>query len=573
MLFFSGVCDMEAAKRYRVLVVDDSMINRQILRDILDDRAEVIEVEDGKQACDYIMEHFYDINIVLLDLIMPGMNGFDVLEFMRKKHMTDYLPVIMISSDNDERNIEHAFDLGAIDFISRPFMDRIVLRRVMTTIALFEKQKELVKRVDKQFVADDRKIDELTGLDFKDTFFDNAQTLIRNHSREKMWMVAIDIDHFKLFNNFYGWDHGDNYLRILGQYLRDFVRQHGGAAGYLGGDDFAVLCPDKTRAVGSIEEGMAHEMDVYDLDIAFRVKVGLYEIVDTSEDARAIYEKALIALDSVSGDYARHVAAYEPSMGSQPTDEYSFLADVKRGLDAGEFIYYLQPKVDLTSQEVAGAEVLIRWNHEKQGIISPGRFMPLLEETGFVSMVDRRIWQDVIRFMGDTKKAGKDVLPLSINLSRADIYTTDVTRFLTKCMDDHDLEHYLLEVEISESVFASGDAKVEEEIERLRDAEFTVIIDDFGSGYASLSALEEMSVDMLKIDMKYLDVEASGENAGKSILESVLNYAKLLDISTIVESIETQEQVDFLIQQGCTYGQGYCFYKPMDAADYEKLLG
>ena len=195
---------MDATKTYRVLVVDDSMINRQILRDILNDRAEVIEVENGQQACDYIMEHFYDIHIVLLDLIMPGMNGFDVLEFMRKKHMTDYLPVIMISSDNDERNIEHAFDLGAIDFISRPFMDRIVLRRVLTTIALFEKQKELVQLVDRQFVADDRKVDELTGLEFKEAFFNNVYTLLRSHRSEKLWMIALDIDHFKLYNHFYG---------------------------------------------------------------------------------------------------------------------------------------------------------------------------------------------------------------------------------------------------------------------------------------------------------------------------------------------------------------------------------
>ena len=549
------------------------MINRQILRDILIDKAEVIEADDGQQACDYIMEHFYDINIVLLDLIMPGMNGFEVLEFMRKKHMTDYLPVIMISSDRDERNIEHAFDLGAIDFISRPFMDRIVLRRVLTTIALFEKQKELVARVDKQFVADDRKVDELTGLDFKDHFFDKVQTLIRSHGGEKLTMIAIDIDHFKIYNNFYGWDHGDNYLRTIGEYLREFVQKHGGAAGYLGGDDFAVLCPDKARAIEEIESGMEREMELHGLDVAFRVKSGFYEINDPSEEAKVIYHKALIALHSISGDYAHHVANYEPAMGGDSDDEYEFLVDVKRGLEAGEFIYYLQPKVDLASREVAGAEVLVRWNHLTQGLISPAKFMPILEKTGFVSMVDRVIWKSAVDLMGEAKAAGKDVLPLSINLSRADIYTMDVTAFLSECMDKYDLEHYLLEVEIGEADFTSEDDHIGEEIESLRAAGFTVIIDDFGSGYASLSTLGELPVDMLKIDMKYLDVKADIEGAaGKSILESVLNYAKLLDISTIVESIETKEQLEFLIANGCTFGQGYLFYKPMEASDYEKLL-
>ncbi len=563
---------MDVTKRYRVLVVDDSMINRQILRDILNDRAEVIEVENGQQACDYIMEHFYDIHIVLLDLIMPGMNGFDVLEFMRKKHMTDYLPVIMISSDNDERNIEHAFDLGAIDFISRPFMDRIVLRRVLTTIALFEKQKELVQLVDRQFVADDRKVDELTGLEFKEAFFNNVYTLLRSHRSEKLWMIALDIDHFKLYNHFYGWDRGDSYLRTLGNYLKEFTHRHGGIAGYLGGDDFAVLCPNKKAAVEEFEKRLTRAMENNEISAGFGVKVGLYEVEDTTEEVSEIYKKAVIALSSVHDDYSRHYAVYQPIMGTEAKNEYEFLSDVKRGLDAGEFIYYLQPKVDLVSGEIAGAEVLIRWNHYKDGIISPGRFMPELERAGFVSVVDRKIWENVVMFMGETKRDGKDVQPLSINLSRADIYTMDVTRFLVACMDEYGLEHDLLEVEISEADFASEDDKIANEIDKLQEAGFTVIIDDFGSGYASLNALGEIPADMVKIDMKYLDVKVSGDASEKSILESVLNMAKLLDISTIVESIETQEQVDFLISQGCTYGQGYFFHKPMDASEYEKLL-
>ncbi len=563
---------MDSSKRYRVLVVDDSMINRQILKDILTDSAEVIEVDNGQKACDYIMEHFYDIHIVLLDLIMPGMNGFDVLEFMRKKHMTDYLPVIMISSDNDERNIEHAFDLGAIDFISRPFMDRIVLRRVLTTIALFEKQKELVHLVDRQFVADDRKVDELTGLDFKETFFNNVFTLLRSHRSERLWMVALDIDHFKLYNHFYGWDRGDSYLRTLGNYLKEFTHRHGGIAGYLGGDDFAVLCPNKKAAVDEFEKILSRAMENNEISAGFGVKVGLYEVEDPTEEVSEIYNKAVIALSSVHDDYARHIAEYQPIMSAEVKNEYEFLSDVKRGLDAGEFIYYLQPKVDLASGEVAGAEVLIRWNHYKDGIISPGRFMPELERTGFASVVDRQIWEDVIRFLADTKETGKELLPLSINLSRADIYTMDVTGFLVSALDEYELDHDLLEVEITESDFASDDDRVASEIDRLRASGLTVIIDDFGSGYASLGALDDVPADLLKIDMKYLDEKSGEVEAKRSILESVLNVAKLMDISTIVESIETQEQVDFLISQGCTYGQGYFFYKPMDAAAYQELL-
>jgi PleD family two-component response regulator len=236
--------DMEAKKQHRVLIIDDAFTNREILKEILKDEAEVVEFDNGKDALDYLMDHFYDLDIVLLDLVMPEMNGFEVLEFMRRKHMTDYLPVIMISADDEERNMEYAFDLGAIDFIARPFSERIVLRRVLTTISLFEKQKELIRQIDVQFKPDDQKIDELTGLPYKQNFYNKVHSQLLSSGNMKLWMVAIDIDHFKLFNNFYGWEKGDQYLRLMGRYLSEFTRRHGGIAGYLGGDDFAVLCPN-----------------------------------------------------------------------------------------------------------------------------------------------------------------------------------------------------------------------------------------------------------------------------------------------------------------------------------------
>ena len=270
---------METVKRHRVLVIDDSMTNRAILKDILHDEIDVVEYDNGKDAVAYLMDHFYELDLVLLDLVMPEMNGFEVLEFMKRKHMINYLPVIMISADDEERNVEYAFDLGAIDFISRPFSERIVLRRVLTTISLFDKQKELISQIDRQFKADDQKVDELTGLDYKQTFYDKVYTHLQNSGGEALWMVAIDIDHFKLFNNFYGWEKGDQYLKVLGRYLKDFTRRHGGIAGYLGGDDFAVLCPKNRSVLDDLKKRIQTDMDKdKNFGIGFGPKFGFYEI-------------------------------------------------------------------------------------------------------------------------------------------------------------------------------------------------------------------------------------------------------------------------------------------------------
>ena len=225
---------MQENKRYTALIVDDSEMNREILKEILADELNIIEIDNGKDACEYMMNHSGELNIVILDLVMPGMDGFEVLKFMKYKHLLDTLPVIMISADSDGTNIERAFDLGVIDFLSRPFSERIVTRRVMTTIRLFKRQKELVDELDRQYKVDDMRIDDLTGLDYKQTFLNKVYTHLKGNPGDDLLMIAIDVDHFKLFNNYYGWEMGDRYLQLIAKYMKEFVQRYGGLAGYLG---------------------------------------------------------------------------------------------------------------------------------------------------------------------------------------------------------------------------------------------------------------------------------------------------------------------------------------------------
>ena len=236
---------MQENKKYTALIVDDSEMNREILKEILEDELDIVEIDNGSDACEYMINHSSELNIVILDLVMPGMNGFEVLKFMKYKHLQDTLPVIMISADSDGTNIEKAFDLGVIDFLSRPVSERIVTRRVMSTIRLFKRQKELVDELDRQYRADDMRIDDLTGLDYKQTFLNKVYTHLRDNPNDNLLMIAIDIDHFKLFNNYYGWEEGDKYLKLIARYMKEFTQRYGGLAGYLGGDDFALLAPKK----------------------------------------------------------------------------------------------------------------------------------------------------------------------------------------------------------------------------------------------------------------------------------------------------------------------------------------
>ncbi|MCR4797020.1 MAG: EAL domain-containing protein [Lachnospiraceae bacterium] len=564
---------METNKRHKALVVDDSFMNREILKDILADETDIVEVDNGQAAVDYLRDHFYDLDIVLLDLIMPGMNGFEVLEFMKQKHMTEYLPVIMISADDEEKNIEYAFDLGAIDFISRPFSERIVLRRVLTTISLFEKQKKLINQIDRQFRADDQRIDSLTGLDYKETFYNNVYTQLRSRGGDHLCMIAIDINHFKLYNNFYGWDKGDAYLHMMGKYLKEFTRQHGGVAGYLGGDDFAVLCPNKAVAFKELElRAKQDALKSEGFGVGFGPKFGIYAIENPTEAVQKIYGKALRALNSISNDYTKYSAWYSDSLKGGIKDEYELLTDVHRGVEAEEFTFYLQPKVDMRTREIVGAESLARWNHKDKGLLTSSRFIPTLEKSTFISSLDRILWEKLIAWMGQCLKEKKDLKPISINVARADFYAVDVSDYLTELLNENGVPNDLLEIEIAEGTFIRDSETIEAEVDKLHHAGFKILMDDFGRGYSSIKTLRNMNIDVLKIDMKFMDMDAKPQKREVGIIEGVLNVAKTLGVPVSVEGVEKEAQVEFLLDKGCDRGQGFLFYEAMPPEEFEKLL-
>ena len=564
---------MQEEKRYIALIVDDALMNREILKEILSDDLDIVEIDNGQDACEYMINHFKELSIVILDLIMPGMDGFEVLKFMKYKHMLDTLPVIMISADSDSKNIEKAFDLGVIDFLSRPFSERIVLRRVMTTIRLFKRQKELVDEIDRQYKVDDRTVDELTGLDYKQTFMNKVYTHLKGNPFDAFLMIVIDIDHFKLFNNYYGWEKGDEYLKLIAKYLKEFTQRFGGLSGYLGGDDFVLFCPNKKAELVTFFDMVSNDPELAEYDVGFSPKIGIYEVTDTSESVASIYDHAMIALDDTRGDYTKKVSWYDKNMVQKVRDEYELLVDIQRGIREREFTFFVQPKVDMLTKKLVGGEALVRWVHKDKGMVSPAVFIPVLEKNGFISQLDRQVWEDVAAWQKSWIDSGKKPVPISINVSRADIYTMDVTTYLLELLEKYNLPARLLEVEITESAYVDERSRMSDELARLREAGFTILMDDFGSGYSSLNSLKDLPVDILKIDMKFLRMDVNNINKGVSILESIVNMSRSLHMPTIVEGVETDEQVKFLTEMGCVYAQGYHFYRPLPIDEYERILG
>lgn len=265
-----------------------------------------------------------------------------------------------------------------------------------------------------------------------------------------------------------------------------------------------------------------------------------------------------------------------PEMGRTPsTDELVpelTFDEIDRAFDNNEFCFYLQPKCNVATGAIVGAEALVRWNHPKYGVVSPGRFVPMLEQVGQISRLDVFVWRSVVRMLARWEREGRNLVPISVNVSMVDIDQMDVADTLTGLLNEYDVDARLLQAEITESAVARNLSKVESTIRKLHADNIAVLMDDFGSAYSSLNMLKDINVDVIKLDMKFIDLNEDNASKGLKIVESVVNMARKLRLLVIAEGAQTKQQVDQLLSVGCRYIQGYYFHEPLPVGRMEKLL-
>ena len=562
---------MERLKNKNALIVDCSEVNRIVFRDLLQADMNIVEAGSVDEAITIFKAGEYTIDVVLTDIVFPKKSGFELIAWLRDNHYLSELPVIVVSTEYNDDFVERSFTLGAVEFIHRPFAGRLLVRRVLTNILMYQSKRELIKQIDKRYAATEPEIDELTGLNNKKPFFEKASKYITDAGSERLCMVAIDLDHFTLYNQVYGRESGDRYIRFVAGYLRKFVKRHGGVAGYAGADSFYYLCPNKEALFKEIREKTRAELRNHDLEIGYAPKYGVYPIESTGKTILDICDCANTALESIKKDYTRLIVWYDSSM-EQKNDEFKLIREVEYGLQNHEFTFYLQPKCNMLTGKIVGAEALVRWIRRDGRMISPGVFVPVLEENGFISRVDSMLWEDVFRWQRFCMDMEYPLLPISINISRNDFYNMDVSAFLNNLLGQYELPVDCIELEITESAYTEGAQSLETEINKLRALGFKILMDDFGSGYSSLNSLKDIEIDIIKIDMRFLKMDFSNMAKGVSILETVVNLAHAMKLPIVVEGVETAEQVKFLTSINCQYAQGYYYYKPMSKNDYEDLL-
>ncbi|MDO5115568.1 MAG: EAL domain-containing protein [Synergistaceae bacterium] len=415
--------------------------------------------------------------------------------------------------------------------------------------------------------------DSLTGLMDKERFCKEAQALTAAGEKGQYCMVSVDIEHFKLFNEWYGRERGDILLRELSEILRKIAGEFGGLASRFGDDDFAMLLrSDFLSETAVVEKRITEHIFCAECGVNLLPAIGVYVVEDTSAPIQTIYDRATISMDLVKGRYLNRTQIYSDNMRRSLEDDQLLLAELKHALENDEFIIYLQPKCSIRTGKIVGSEALARWKHPTRGIVGPGDFIPFMERAGMIFEIDVRVWEATCRVLRSWIDAGIEPLPVSVNVSRADIYNRDLISVLCGLTDKYNIPRGLLNLEVTESVYVQNEEQMLKVMRELRSLGFLILMDDFGSGYSSLHMLKEMELDIIKIDMRFLEMSQENIRRGSSIIEFVIYLAKLLGYRVIAEGVETLEQAEFLLSQNCEYAQGYYFHKPMPVSEFEKLL-
>ena len=412
------------------------------------------------------------------------------------------------------------------------------------------------------------RIDAATGLLGKEAFFDEAAAYLRHSGARDVSIVCFDVDHFKLFNDLHGLDCGDELLRYLGRALAlRFSPDGAQPLARLAADTFALCAtgirPERVeRILVDISSECPNGIDAI-------VRAGVYRIEDPASPVSIMCDRAVIALRTVKGSYFDRVALYDPGMREALVLEREVVAGIESALREDRIELFLQPKCNIRTGKIVGAEALARWRHPERGIVAPGEFIPLIERNGLVRSLDLRVWEKTAAWIRGLIDEGVQPVPVSVNVSRADIYLVDVAAELHALVERYGIEPSLIEVEITESAYSERPDRIVAAFDELAERGFTVLMYDFGSGYSSLNMLKDINVDVLKIDMRFLDRD---DRRSKDIMESVIRMARWLDLPVIAEGVETREQVNFLLDVGCSYAQGYYYARPMEAAAFEALL-
>jgi diguanylate cyclase (GGDEF)-like protein len=604
-----------SAPSARLLLVDDIEDNRIVLRRRFQRRGfEVEEAESGARALEMIAANAYDL--VLLDLRMPDMDGIEALKRLRLNHSADALPVIMCTANNASEDIVTALEAGANDYVAKPVDFAVALARVQVQIErkrangrlndayaqLNSLNGDLERRVEERTAdlastnerlmlevlrrqqADARTQylayhDALTGLPNRETFRESCQEALAaaRAGAAPAAVFFLDLDGFKAINDTLGHSVGDLLLKAVATRLRDRLPPSVMIA-RLGGDEFGVLlayCPTVSEAIGLASDAIEATAEPFPIEthiLSIAASVGVALSSQGEESIDDLLKSADLAMyrakeDGRNGMCAGAYRIFDPSMDREAQNALALKMEMRAALMNGEFRLHFQPIVSVKTGRIVAFEALIRWEHPVRGLIGPGNFIPLAESTRLIVPIGEWVIREACRVAA----TWPEDIKVAVNLSPVQFQRCDLTTIVVSALAQSGLAPRRLELEITESVLLDQAEKHVRTLEALREIGATISMDDFGTGFSSLSYLRTFPFDKIKIDQSFVQ-SLESDKRSLDIITAIAGLGKSFGMKTVAEGVETVAQYAAIAEQGCTEVQGRFYSMPMSPEDVTKLL-
>ncbi len=551
----------------RLLVVDDDANNRDMLSRRLERRGYLVDVaEDGPNALEKIQQAHYDL--VLLDQMMPGMSGLDLLQLLRATYSSSELPVIMVTAVDQSKTVVEALSGGANDYVTKPVDMPVVAARIEAQLTRTKSEREVRSNA--------RRTDALTGLGNREMML--GRLAATGHKGE-LALLLLDLDGFKIVNDTCGHAAGDKILVEIAARLQSAVADCEPAATTLtriGGDEFAILIDPISsggQAAELAERILLRVIRPIVVD-GFRTMISAsIGIVEGGGDAppEDYLRDADLAMYHAKELGKNRWQKFHSDLLKRARGRLTLTHDLRFAVERGELFAVYQTKVNLKTREIVGFEALLRWRHAERGLLSPIEFIPIAEETGLILPIGAWILREACRQLKIWQARYSTPLTMNVNLSVKQLADPDLLGHVRGAIEQSGISPETLKLEVTESSSITEFEGAQQMLAGLRAIGVGLKLDDFGTGYSSLSCLRSLHFDSLKIDHSFISRMGSDPDT-RAIVDTVIKLAHSLDMSVVAEGVEDEQQAEELVRLGCETGQGYLFSKPLDAEAIEALL-
>ena len=546
-----------------LLIVDDQVTDLRILSTAVRDLADVYIAKSGQEALEIARQCRPDV--VLLDIEMPGMSGFEVCRALKSDLELLDAAVIFVSSHTQTDDELHALECGAVDFIQKPLNVPVARAHIKAHIALRNEAKRLANH------------DALTGLPNRILLQDRTEQALQQARRShgRVAMLLLDLDNFKVINDSMGHSVGDLVLQEVASRLLRSLRAVD-TVSRQGGDEFIFLLPEVTgfdavgdfaeRVLATIARPFSIQANRYDLCAS----IGISVFPEDSDDLESLYRHADAAMYQAKLAGRNRYCFFSPHIESSMRARHLLERHMRNALEDGVFEVFYQAKVDARHNRIIGMEALIRWRNHDGALISPVDFIPLAEETGLIIPMGKLVLLRACKDARALRELGHDI-SISVNISVVQFREESFLDMVKGILVESGLAAEFLELEITEGVLARDIDNARETLFHLKALGVRISIDDFGTGYSSLAYLKRFPIDVLKIDQSFVR-DMLTDKSDLAIIEAIIKLGQALGLELVAEGVETQEQADALLGQGCQIMQGYLYCRPVPFAQICSFL-